>query len=418
MKGQGGDHITSSGIFEVSGSVGIGTSSPNQTLHIDGSNTGINLTGGNNRIYFSGSRALEGNGTQIQIGEGHAKTFFQTSTAGTVMTVTGSSVGIGTSSPSAILDVRGASIYMNMSDTSDSRYINFGNWVAGRSQIEVGGGDFFIKTQSSNYLAFGTNASERMRITSGGNLLIGSTSDPGQKLYVAGDIRGGRLFSYSGGNASDPIIAPADDTNTGIFYPAADTFAITTGGTERAKVGSNGVFNMWYTFNANANGESFIIDTNPSNSGSRRVLTVQGGVFGASGDSSSKLIIFQANNGTEIGSVQRNGGAGVTYNTSSDRRLKEDYQDFNAISLVKDIKTYDFKWKDTYHRSYGVIADELKEIIPSIVSGEKDEKYEDGRDKYMSVDYGQLTPILIKAIQEQQATITSLQTRIEQLENK
>jgi hypothetical protein len=40
MKGQGGDHITSSGVFEVSGSVGIGTSTPAYTLDVSGS--GIN----------------------------------------------------------------------------------------------------------------------------------------------------------------------------------------------------------------------------------------------------------------------------------------------------------------------------------------------------------------------------------------
>jgi hypothetical protein len=37
MKGQGGDHITSSGIFEVSGSVGIGTSTPSASLDVSGS---------------------------------------------------------------------------------------------------------------------------------------------------------------------------------------------------------------------------------------------------------------------------------------------------------------------------------------------------------------------------------------------
>jgi hypothetical protein len=41
MKGMGGDHITSSAVFEVSGSVGIGTSSPTTALHISGTTGGL-----------------------------------------------------------------------------------------------------------------------------------------------------------------------------------------------------------------------------------------------------------------------------------------------------------------------------------------------------------------------------------------
>ena len=43
----------------------------------------------------------------------------------------------------------------------------------------------------------------------------------------------------------------------------------------------------------------------------------------------------------------------------------------------------------------------MKEVIPNIVSGEKDEIYEEtGQIKPQGLDYGKLTPILIKAIQE------------------
>jgi hypothetical protein len=86
----------------------------------------------------------------------------------------------------------------------------------------------------------------------GGNVLIGSTTNPGQKLYVAGDIRCVRLFPNSGGNATDPIIAPSDDTNNGIFFPSADTFAITTAGTERFRIASTGAATFSSTISAGA----------------------------------------------------------------------------------------------------------------------------------------------------------------------
>jgi len=42
------------------------------------------------------------------------------------------------------------------------------------------------------------------------------------------------------GSASAPSLYPMNDTNTGVFFPAADTVAISTGGTERLRVNSSG----------------------------------------------------------------------------------------------------------------------------------------------------------------------------------
>jgi len=49
-------------------------------------------------------------------------------------------------------------------------------------------------------------------------------------------------FDNSGvaGSASTPSIYPAGDTNTGFFFPAADTFAAATSGTERLRIDSSG----------------------------------------------------------------------------------------------------------------------------------------------------------------------------------
>ena len=66
-----------------------------------------------------------------------------------------------------------------------------------------------------------------------------------------------------------------------------------------------------------------------------------------------------------------------------------------------------------------MIAHELKEIVPNIVSGEKDEVYEEtGEMKPQGLDYGKLTPILIKAIQELNQTIQNQQQQINSLINR
>ena len=73
---------------------------------------------------------------------------------------------------------------------------------------------------------------------------------------------------------------------------------------------------------------------------------------------------------------------------------------------------YDFKWKsDDNARAYGVMAHELQEIFPQAVSGDKDERNENGKPIYQGVDYSNLVPVLLKSIQE-------LEARVKELENK
>ena len=79
-------------------------------------------------------------------------------------------LGIGTTSPAQKLQVDGGSIYSNGGDF----YVN-GN----KGLIAVG--NLLFKTYDSGY-------QERMRITSGGKLLIGQTTDSGEKLQVNGSI--------------------------------------------------------------------------------------------------------------------------------------------------------------------------------------------------------------------------------------
>ena len=63
-----------------------------------------------------------------------------------------------------------------------------------------------------------------------------------------------------------------------------------------------------------------------------------------------------------------------------------------------------------------MIAQELHEHIPNLVTQGSDEKNTFGHTMPWSVDYGKLTPYLVKAIQEQQTIIEDLKTRIETLE--
>lgn len=52
------------------------------------------------------------------------------------------------------------------------------------------------------------------------------------------------VASFPDGTASDPSITNTGDLNTGVFFPAADTVAVTTGGVERLRVESDGDFSV------------------------------------------------------------------------------------------------------------------------------------------------------------------------------
>ena len=126
--------------------------------------------------------------------------------------------------------------------------------------------------------------------------------------------------------------------------------------------------------------------------------------------------IYFRNQGNNIGGIiGSNGGNMVSYTTSSDYRLKTDLKGFNGLDLVNKIKTYDYAWKRDSSRMYGFMAHELQEVLPYVVTGRKDAIDANGKIIPQSVDYSKLTPILVKAIQEQDTKIKEQQKQIDKL---
>jgi len=114
----------------------------------------------------------------------------------------GGAVGIGTSSPSRNLVVQNSSSIVLASlvaNTSSIAYLLFGDTdsdAQGRVQYD----------NSSDTLQLYSNGSEQMRITSGGNVLIGTTTDSGYKLDVNGTVRStGGFFDTSDSRLKIPV---------------------------------------------------------------------------------------------------------------------------------------------------------------------------------------------------------------------
>ena len=149
--------------------------------------------------------------------------------------------------------------------------------------------------------------------------------------------------------------------------------------------------------------------SNFANSTSANGLLIRAGSNSAT-NFGAVMIGFQNIDGAEIGSISQNAAFTVSYNTSSDRRLKNNIVNthFGINDLMKiQVRDYVYKADAGKTLTTGFIAQELYDIFPNAVS--KPAKAED----MWSVDYGKVTPLLVKAIQEQQAIIQKQQTAIE-----
>jgi hypothetical protein len=170
---------------------------------------------------------------------------FETTLSGTIgerMRIDASgNVGIGTGSPSGKLDVSGGAV--NFFNTSGSFTLNLTGTAISEQRLITSGttpGDWRFQTGNASSGLSGalrvydvTANAERMRIDASGNVGIG-TNAPDALLSVNG------AASFGDGSAASPSIANFGDLNTGLFFPAADTVAVSTAGTERLRVDSSG----------------------------------------------------------------------------------------------------------------------------------------------------------------------------------
>jgi len=126
----------------------------------------------------------------------------------------------------------------------------------------------------------------------------------------------------------------------------------------------------------------------------------------------NRLISFYVNGGA-VGTV-RGSTSGVTYNTTSDRRLKDNIQPIaDATDKLMDMKPVTHTWIDNPDEPqvHGFIAQEMQEVVPEAVSGDAES------DEMMSMDYGRITPVIVAALQDALKEIKELKTRIDELEN-
>jgi hypothetical protein len=274
----------------------------------------------------------------------------------TAITVnTSQNVGIGTTSPNARLNVS------DSADGAQSGTIRLGDngTYYGENLFRYNSSEYRIGVYPSGNMTFYATGSENMRLTSSGNLLVGTTSQSSSEKF--GVVQ-------SGGSSA------------GAYFNA-----------------SNGGYGNDVTVMRCARG-SATTEYNFIN-----CIQV-----------SSVVFRVQAN-----GNVQNTNNS---YGSLSDVKLKENIVDatpkLDSLMQVK-VRNYNLK-SDPTHKQLGVIAQELEQVFPAMVeeSPDRDEEGNDLGTTTKSVKYSVFVPMLIKAMQEQQATITALTARVVALEAK
>jgi hypothetical protein len=430
---------------------GIGTTTPVNKLQVEATTadpaTSGATTNGNLRLSgTTGSHVLDfglSNAATYSWLQSRDKANYATNYS-LILNANGGNVGIGTTSPSDRLVIGSAFAFHEGGD----KVIGLG-WSPGSNKSILSSYPAEIRFEpSSGRLSFGTSPTiysagtsvsvqQRMAITSQGYVGIGNNS-PSATLEIgstSGSVPGYLVLNPTttgtGVEGAEIDFRPAPVTTS----PAAQTWVIdqvsdannprlrffpgNSGETKGAAIRDNGNFGIG---TASANAKLHVQSANNTTVYVESTTTDNNGMVILNANTNQnwssnwhEFMMFQ-NQGNTIGQVvAANNGSGVTYNTTSDYRLKTDLKNYNGLDLINKIKTYDFAWKANNSRMYGVMAHELQEILPYAVTGSKDAVDANGKMIIQGVDYGRITPVLVKAIQEQEETIHEQAIKIAKL---
>ena len=367
-----------------------------------GAGASFNGTTSNSQVFMTANGYYDGSNWRY-IGTDYASSYYQTNsqhiwriaasgTAGNVISWTqamtldaSGNLGVGTTSPSnrlSVVSASGSDGFISISsptsetagvsvnggtDSNKGAIVRFQKgastkWTMGTDSAIIGGtsDNFHLYGGGANAILFSTNATERARIDSSGNLLVGTTS-ASNKLYVKSTATA--VTNYLENSSASPY-------GLQIQYTGAA----------------------------------------PNNTSNEFIYCADTG--------NNRFIVYASGN-----VANRNN----SYGGISDVKLKENIVDATPkLEGLMQVKVRNYNLIGDTQKQIGVVAQELEEVFPGMIDESPDFEEvtttnEDGTETTervatgtttKQVKYSVFVPMLIKAIQEQQAIITQLQADV------
>jgi hypothetical protein len=368
-------------------------------------------------------------------------------------------VGIGVTSPSTSLDIVRAGVQpLRLESSSGTEVaINMVN-TGGNVQLEAHSGNFVIDadavgigvTPAARLHAY-SNSAETLRLEGNDEFTYlsfkGTVSSSATSLGLIG-------YANQSGIAADLNIE--NTQNGGITFATNNTIKMTMHSTGLVSVGTTGQHGASWT-------EALHIQGNNTRSNALFLTGYSGSAVSGyqSGSTSNAVnfLYFINSAGTNVGSIQisnSNTATTVSYNTSSDHRLKENVTyDWDGLTKLKQLKPAQFNFKaDPDTTIDGFLAHEAQTVVPEAVTGTHNEtedvsnavlnalgnvidegvtedewkagkeaeegkepkyaadtvwKAEHTKDVYQGIDQSKLVPLMVKAIQELEAKVKALE---------
>ena len=404
----------------VSGSVGIGTSSPASQLHVYGAGQATQTAfstsgslGGSLTLQDSGVSAYNGGAIVLGANQGYFAAIKGLLTNGTTNTI--GDISIAT---------------RNL--TTDSTLTN-------RLYIQSGG-NVGIGTTSPGYT---------LDVRAGGSASVGTViasfgQSGNSRLHIIDENSTGSIPPCIYGNAGYGLglSAAAASTGEGIkFYAGGGTIP----GTERMRITKDGTICINTTTSVpsrlNINGDAGVngvIQVVSTNTADKNVDAMCCKPY----NDTYNIINFTNTGGAYRASINGVNSTTVSYVTSSDARMKTNVVEMpSIIDRIKQLRPCNFVWKDSGDKGDGFIAQEVFKVFPQLRNGvlgycnvcshTYNELYDgnlcdccdfenpidkDGNPRYYGLDYGRFTPYLTKALQETIELVESQAARIATLE--
>jgi hypothetical protein len=371
--------------------VGIGTSSPDQTLHVHKGSAGTIASQANSVLTLENSTTavlqfLTPNTAagQIRFGDpqdngagfiqyDHSDSSLQFGTNGPekMRIDSAGNVGIGTSGPEKLLTLEDAHPTIAFNHTTSwpaanqelgiiefrTEWNGVGAKIQGVSDAQWGNTDYPGRLTFHTTSDGSASPVERMRIDSSGNLSVGHTTTGGSK------------FAICDGANSQIQFFPEFSTDSNLTQHYDPTAAAYMGAETRASS---------FTWRL----------------GTARAMAI---------DSSGTVMDYITSSGGNADLRYHTGTSVVSYDTSSER-FKTNIRDNTTYGLaaVNALQSRMFEYKDDGRTDVGLIAEEVAEVVPELVGL-------DDENNPLTVDYKRFVSVLIKAIQELTARVAELE---------